>query len=155
MVTKAGNGKLGSWGRRGAQDEQGGRDGRDGHPAGPDKKALGDAAEALALRWLQARGLSLVQRNYRVARGPRARGGEVDLVMREPDGTLVFVEVRARSGGSHGGAAASVTTAKQRSLVLAAQHYLMRLPVLPPCRFDVVAVDGETVEWLRAAFDAD
>ncbi len=128
--------------------------GRGGPGAGPDSKALGDAAEALALRWLQARGLALVQRNYRVARGPRVRGGEVDLVMREADGTLVFVEVRARSSSTQGGAAASVTPAKQRSLVLAAQHYLLRLPVLPPCRFDVVAVDGQQVDWLRGAFDA-
>ena len=77
----------------------------------------------------------LVQRHYRVARGPSARGGEIDLVMRERNGTLVFVEVRARAGHSHGGAAASVGAAKQRSLVFAARHYLARLPSLPPCRF--------------------
>ena len=47
-----------------------------------------------------------------------------------------------------------MTWAKQRSLVYAAQHYLMRLPTLPPCRFDVVAVDGPSLEWLRGAFDA-
>ncbi len=123
-------------------------------PAARDTKAAGDAAEALALRHLQARGLSLVQRNYRVARGPRARGGEIDLVMRAPDGTLVFVEVRARASRAQGGAAASVSAAKQRSLVFAAQHFLQRLAVLPPCRFDVVAVDGDRVQWLQAAFDA-
>lgn len=98
--------------------------------------------------------MKLVQRNYRVARGPRARGGEVDLIMRDRDGTLVFVEVRARRADAHGGAAASVTPAKQRRCVFAAQHYLMRLPTLPPCRFDVVALDGERIDWLRAAFDA-
>ena len=96
----------------------------------------------------------LVQRHYRVARGPSARGGEIDLVMRERNGTLVFVEVRARAGHSHGGAAASVGAAKQRSLVFAARHYLARLPSLPPCRFDVVAIDGERLEWLKGAFDA-
>lgn len=117
-------------------------------------KTQGDAAESLALRWLQARGLTLVLRNYRVARGPRARGGEIDLIMRDADGTLVFVEVRARSGSAQGGAAASVTWAKQRSIVLAARHYLMRLPAPPPCRFDVVAVDDGQVQWLQAAFDA-
>jgi putative endonuclease len=76
-------------------------------------KARGDVAEDRALAWLRARGLVLVQRNYRVARGPSARGGEIDLVMRDADGTLVFVEVRARAGTGHGGAAASVTSAKQ------------------------------------------
>ena len=40
------------------------------------------------------------------------------------------------------------------ALVLAAQHYLVRLAAPPPCRFDVVAIDGERIEWLRAAFDA-
>jgi putative endonuclease len=99
-------------------------------------------------------GLTLVRRNYRVARGPHARGGEVDLILRERDGTLVFVEVRARRGTAHGGAAASVSASKQRSLVLAAQHFLRTQPVLPPCRFDVIAIDGERIEWLRAAFDA-
>ncbi|GMV45665.1 MAG: hypothetical protein AMXMBFR66_10630 [Pseudomonadota bacterium] len=117
-------------------------------------KAAGDAAEAAALRHLQAQGLGLVARNYRVARGPHARAGEVDLVMREPDGTLVFVEVRARRSHAQGGAAASVGSVKQRRVVYAAQHYLQRLSALPPCRFDVVAIDGERLEWLRAAFDA-
>jgi len=74
--------------------------------------------------------------------------------MRERDGTLVFVEVRARAGRTHGGAAASVGAAKQRSLVFAARHYLARLASLPPCRFDVVAIDGERLEWLKGAFDA-
>ena len=117
-------------------------------------QARGQAAEDRALAWLVAQGLVLVQRNYRVARGPRSRGGEIDLVMRDRDGTLVFVEVRARSTRSQGGAAASVTAAKQRSLLLAAQHYLQRFRSLPPCRFDVVSIEGETLQWLPAAFDA-
>jgi putative endonuclease len=117
-------------------------------------KAAGDAGEARALAHLLGQGLSLVRRNYRVARGPHARGGEVDLILRERDGTLVFVEVRARLGTTHGGAAASVSATKRRSLVLAAQHFLRTQAVLPPCRFDVVAIDGERIEWLRAAFDA-
>ena len=119
-----------------------------------DRKAIGDAAETAVLRHLEARGLRLVTRNYRVARGPNARGGEVDLILRDRDGTLVFVEVRARAGSGHGGAAATVGPAKQRRLVFAAQHYLSRLRTLPPCRFDVVAVDEGRIDWLRAAFDA-
>jgi putative endonuclease len=116
-------------------------------------KSVGDAGEALALAHLERQGLTLVQRNYRVAAGPHARGGEVDLILRERDGTLVFVEVRARSSAAFGGAAASVTASKQRRLVFAAQHFLRRYGALPPCRFDVVAIDGESVQWLRAAFD--
>jgi putative endonuclease len=117
-------------------------------------KALGDAGEARALAHLERHGLALVRRNYRVAAGPRARGGEVDLILRERDGTLVFAEVRARRSANHGGAAASVTATKQRRIVYAAQHYLRSLASLPPCRFDVVAIDGERIEWLRGAFDA-
>lgn len=120
--------------------------------AGRGTKALGDAAEARALAWLQARGLTLLERNYRVAHGPGARGGEVDLILRDGDGTLVFVEVRSRAGGLHGGAAATVGAAKQQRIVYAARHYLQRFPVLPPCRFDVVSFDGGAIEWLPAAF---
>jgi putative endonuclease len=117
-------------------------------------KAIGDEAEALALAHLQRAGLVLVERNYRVARGPHARGGEVDLILRERDGTLVFVEVRSRAVASHGGAAASIGAAKQRRIVLAAHHSLMRWASPPPCRFDVVAIDAGRVEWLRGAFEA-
>ena len=117
-------------------------------------KESGDAGEARALAHLLGQGLTLVKRNYRVARGPGARGGEIDLILRERDGTLVFVEVRARRGPAHGGAAASVGATKRRSLVFAAQHFLRTQRTLPPCRFDVVAIDGERIEWLRAAFDA-
>ena len=116
-------------------------------------KSVGDAGEALALAHLERQGLTLVERNYRVAAGPNARGGEVDLILRECDGTLVFVEVRTRSSAAFGGAAASVTARKQRRLVFAAQHFLRRYSALPPCRFDVVAIEGESVQWLRGAFD--
>lgn len=117
-------------------------------------KESGDAGEARALAHLLGQGLTLVQRNYRVARGPGAHGGEIDLILREHDGTLVFVEVRSRRGVAHGGAAASVGADKQRRLVFAAQHFLRTQRTMPPCRFDVVAIDGERLEWLRAAFDA-
>ena len=119
-------------------------------------KSRGDEAEERALQHLLAQGLTLVERNYRVARGPSARGAEVDLIMRAPDadGTLVFVEVRQRSARTHGGAAATVTRGKQRRGILGAQFYLSNLKVWPPCRFDVVAIDGEDVTWLPAAFDA-
>lgn len=120
----------------------------------PNTKSRGDAAEGRALACLLSQGLVLVERNYRVARGRGARGGEIDLVMRDRDGTLVFVEVRSRRSTDHGGAAATVGSSKQHSLVFAAQHYLLRFATLPACRFDVVAIDGDQIEWLKAAFDA-
>ena len=114
-------------------------------------KQKGDAAEDRALRHLQTQGLELEQRNYRT---PGRGGGEIDLVMRDADGTLVFVEVRQRGSSQHGGAFASVSAAKQRRIVFAARHYLLKLRHVPPCRFDVVAVEGDHLQWLKAAFDA-
>ena len=118
----------------------------------PSSKQTGDAAEEAALRHLQQAGLRLVQRNYRT---PGRGGGEIDLIMREADSTLVFVEVRRRGSAGHGGAAASVGAAKQRRIVFAARHYLMRLGAPPPCRFDVVALEPQGLTWLRAAFTAE
>ena len=123
-------------------------------------KSRGDAAEAAALAWLAKAGLRWVESNYRT---PGRGGGEIDLIMRAPDGTLVFVEVRQRASGSHGGAGASISGAKQRRIIFAARHYLMRFASPPPCRFDVVLIHGALsgpgspgpeIEWLPAAFDA-
>lgn len=102
---------------------------------------------------LVAHGLERIDANVRY------RDGELDLVMRDGD-TLVFVEVRYRASEDFGGAAASVTPAKQRRLVRAATRYLAAHPACArlPCRFDVVCATGNPgspeMQWLRAAFDA-
>lgn len=126
-------------------------------------KSRGDAAEDLALAHLQQQGLKLVQRNFKT---PGRGGGEVDLIMRAADGTLIFVEVRQRAASSRGGAGASITPVKQKRIVLAARHFLLQLGSTPPCRFDVVLIDGPlrtgaplsapkvSIEWVCAAFDA-
>ena len=114
-------------------------------------KARGDAGEDEALAFLQERGLRLLQRNYRT---PGRGGGEIDLIMQCPDGTVVFVEVRQRSRSDFGGAAASIGVRKQRRIVFAAHHYLLTWRQLPPARFDVVTLDGAAAQWLQAAFDA-
>ena len=111
----------------------------------------GAAAEDRALAHLQAAGLRLLERNYRT---PGRGGGEIDLILRERDATLVFVEVRSRASRAFGGAGASITSSKRRRLIFAAQHYLLRLNPPPPCRFDAVLIEGDSIEWLRAAFDA-
>jgi len=118
----------------------------------------GQHAEDVALAWLQRAGLKLLQRNFKT---PGRGGGEIDLIMLEPDGTVVFVEVRRRGRMHHGGAAASVDRRKQARLIWAARFYLARLREPPPCRFDVVTFDGDwrqeqhpAPQWLRAAFDA-
>lgn len=107
----------------------------------------GHEAETRAAAYLEARGLRLLERNFRI------RGGEIDLICRDGR-TLVFVEVRLRSRGDFGGAAASITTAKQRRIILAARHYLAGQADCD-CRFDCVLLDGDRLEWIRDAFSAD
>jgi putative endonuclease len=109
----------------------------------------GAEAERIAAAYLQQQGLTLVERNY------RCRFGEIDLIMAEND-TLVFVEVRMRASNAFGGAAASITAAKQTKLLIAARHYLSGLRCEPACRFDAVLITGTqryAIEWIRNAFD--
>jgi putative endonuclease len=99
-------------------------------------KSVGDAFEAHALVYLQRQRMRLVARNV------TCRGGEIDLVMRDRDGALVFVEVRARKSRQYAGVVGSIGTQKRARLVRAAQHYLSTWRgEVPPCRFDVVAFD--------------
>ncbi len=110
-------------------------------------QATGGAAEEEAARFLARNGLEVLARNY------RTRFGEIDLIAREA-GTLVFVEVRLRSSSRFGGAAESVDLRKRMRIESAARHFLARLNREPPCRFDVVTLDGDSVaEWLRGAFE--
>lgn len=111
------------------------------------RQVQGQAGEDTALAHLTTHGLSLVERNF------RCKGGEIDLIMRQRD-TLVFVEVRKRADMRHGGAAASVTSAKQARLIIAAQIFLQRNKMPPACRFDVIAIDGDVLTWLQNAIDA-
>ena len=111
--------------------------------------ALGTAAEDWACRYLEAHGLILIARNFRV------RGGELDLIMRDGE-QLVFVEVRSRRSCRFGVPAESVTRVKQQRLLQTAAIYLQRQAIDPPCRFDVVAIiqtgDLPQMEWIRDAF---
>lgn len=106
----------------------------------------GSRGEDAALFHLRQHGLQLVERNF------LCKGGEIDLIMQD-GATLVFVEVRKRARRDFGGAAASVTPAKQRRLIGAAQTFLQRYRQPPPCRFDVVAIDGDVLDWLRNAIE--
>ena len=118
---------------------------------GRSTKARGDAAEDAALALLQAQGLRLLERNYRM---PGRGAAEIDLIVQARDGTVVFVEVRQRSRSDFGGAGASIGPAKRQRIVRAAQHYLLRWRRLPPLRFDVVLIEPDGPVWLPAAFDA-
>lgn len=106
----------------------------------------GAAAEDRAADHLQRQGLKLLARNW------RCRAGEIDLIMQEGN-ALVFVEVRSRASTAFGGAAASITPAKQAKLIRAAEHYLLQHPNPASCRFDAVLIDGNNLQWLRNAFE--
>lgn len=101
----------------------------------------------MAADFLTAKGLRVIERNY------RCRLGEIDLVAREGE-TTVFVEVRQRASSAFGGAAASITAAKRQRLLRAARHYLASLRTLPQCRFDALLIQGDPpqIEWVRNAF---
>ena len=110
------------------------------------KQRQGQIWEQRALAYLQQHGLTLVEANY------HCKSGEIDLICRD-GAVLVFVEVRHRAATCHGGAAASITPAKVGRIVRAAQTYLMQYTHLPECRIDVVAIDGDTIEWLQGAIE--
>jgi len=110
------------------------------------RQLAGDAAEQRALLYLQQHGLTLIERNF------RGGGGEIDLIMQDRR-ELVFVEVRQRTGRAYGGAAASVTPAKQARLVRAAQTFLQRYRQPPACRFDVIAIEPGQLHWLKNAIE--
>ena len=117
------------------------------------KTDAGAAIENAAAVWLQQQGLICLERNF------RCKGGEIDLIMRDRT-ALVFVEVRLRNRDDFGSAAESVTAAKQRRVIHAAQYYLATRAGTgtEACRFDVLAakhVDGVIVwEWVKDAFCA-
>lgn len=123
-------------------------------PAKDSSRAQGARIEALAAAFLCERGLTPIAANA------NARGGELDLVMRDGD-IVVFIEVRYRRDARFGGGAASVDARKCRRIVLAAEQFLAahREFARAPCRFDVIDASGDAAapafDWLRDAFRAD
>jgi len=115
------------------------------------RRAKGDVYEQVALKYLKQQGLKFIAQNVNF------KGGEIDLVMQD-DTQLVFVEVRFRKNNHYGGAAASVNHHKQQKLIHAAQLYLQKQygNTPPSCRFDVIAIEGETpnehIQWLKNVF---
>jgi len=131
---------------------------------GPSAISTGAAAEELALQYLTAHGLKLVERNFRTPRG------EIDIIMMDID-HLVFIEVRFRRSSKFGSAEETVNHQKQKKLLLAAQSYLQQkgLTERYACRFDVLAVSNSgltaattparkapetTFNWHKDAFSA-
>jgi putative endonuclease len=107
----------------------------------------GQAAEDQALAFLQQKGLCLVAKNIRF------RVGEIDLVMRDR-AVVVFVEVRFRRSSRFGGPAETVGYQKQQRVRRAASLWLVQACLMgrAPCRFDVVAITADRLEWIVGAF---
>lgn len=123
-------------------------------PARPsERRARGLEAEAAAAAWLEGRGWEILARNH------RSRRGEVDLVAARGE-TLAFVEVRSRTGYSHGGAVGSIGLRKRRRVIAAAIDWAKRAGLLDAraLRFDVITVldrEPPEFEWIEGAFDAE
>ncbi|MBK4145801.1 YraN family protein [Corynebacterium macginleyi] len=104
------------------------------------RQELGKRGESFAAGYLRQRGSDIIAANVRY------RVGELDLIAREPDGTIVFVEVKTRSTASFG-IAEAVTPHKLSRMRRAAVQWLGGKP-LATVRFDVIAlvVKGEGFE---------
>ena len=95
-------------------------------------------AERLAATHLRAAGWRVLSRNYRL------RGGEIDLVCEDPEGVVVFVEVKQRRSDSFGGPAAALDPRQRQRLRRTATHYLAAYLGRPEAaaRFDAVLISG-------------
>ena len=111
--------------------------------------------EDRARQYLLARGLRLLEKNY------RCRFGEIDLIMRERD-TICFVEVKYRGSAALGGALDALPRWKQRKIVKTALCYLAghRRYASHALRFDAFLIEGRShgedrIEWIKNAFYAE
>ena len=117
-------------------------------------KTLGTQGEQAAATYLQKRGYRILHRNYRIARG------EIDLVA-DHQGTLVFVEVKARRSTRFGSPSQAVDCRKQERLIHVATHYLHRYQCEDrQCRFDVILLTQQSssetkIELIQNAFELD
>lgn len=100
-------------------------------------KSIGNDGERIARAYLERKQWQILTTNFRTYHG------EVDLVAREPDGTLVFIEVKTRFGAGHGGPAESVDPRKIERLRTVAAAYLALYPQgqeEPACRYDILEI---------------
>lgn len=110
--------------------------------------------EELASRYLQKKGLTLLEKNF------RHRPGEIDLIMQHND-TLVFIEVRFRKKHYFGSAEESITNKKQQNIITTANYFLMKNKLWDtPCRFDTITIKpsktpfkAHDINWITSAFN--
>ncbi|MDF5752709.1 YraN family protein [Spongiactinospora sp. TRM90649] len=105
------------------------------------KDDLGKRGEQMAVDFLRARGWEVLDRNW------RCREGELDIVARDGQ-ALVVVEVKTRSGRTHGTALEAVNPLKLARLRFLVGRWLAGQAV----RFDTVRVDVIALERFGAAY---
>ena len=100
-----------------------------------DPKLLGRWGEGRCRRFLRKKGLKTIARNF------TCKAGEIDLVARKSDGTIVFVEVKTRRNEDYAQAQDAITKKKKTTMIRAAKSFLRKYKIKDkPLRFDVVAV---------------
>ena len=109
-------------------------------------RLLGRQGQKLCEKFLRAKGYKTLTRNF------SCRTGEIDLVMMDSDGAVVFVEVKAKTNEDFADAEAAVTKAKQVRMTRAANLFIKKYKLENlPLRFDVVILitDGKTKPQIR------
>lgn len=111
------------------------------------KRTEGTKWETIAGEFLQRHGVEILQYNF------RCRFGEIDIVGRDR-GVLVFYEVKYRKTDCCGHAAEAVDIRKQKIIAKVSDYYRMLNNILldTPIRYDVVAIQGNRIQLIPAAF---
>ena len=111
------------------------------------KRQVGSNYEQLAAEYLKAKGMTILEMNY------RNRGGEIDIIVKDGE-YICFVEVKYRTTNRWGSPLEAVNYRKQQQIRKVALYYLMRhgLNEWTPCRFDVVAFEGDEITHIENAF---
>ncbi|MCR5595932.1 MAG: YraN family protein [Lachnospiraceae bacterium] len=112
------------------------------------KREVGSGYELIAGEYLSKNGVSDLIYNY------RTRYGEIDIIGRDGD-ALVFFEVKYRSKDKMGYAAQAVTYKKQSRICRVSDYYMTteRISYDTQIRYDVIAIDGDKLDWIKNAFE--
>ena len=111
------------------------------------RRSVGSRYEEKAASFLEEQGLRILRKNY------RCKCGEVDLIAMDGK-TLVFVEVKYRRSRGTGSPLEAVTWRKKQTISRVARWYLTVCAgsMDISCRFDVIGIEGDQIQWIRNAF---